>query len=258
MRSYVTAQRANQIIASGQTLQYPHAESVAPPFDDFRHRDGSPNPPSILVREVLGHINTRRRQVLDVGAGESPTGLFLAAQGHEVTALDTDADAVKWQNARAKELGLSGSFRAFRGDARELTETDRYDLVIAEMLLHFFNSFQTNNILQGIRSATRIGGINVISAYTEENPVQETLPPNDRIGLMRLGSLPLHYRQGWDEIHSAEGPASRFVARPMLGRNIGLLANIAELVAVKTVEEAAPSASNWFSVGTGGGTTYVV
>lgn len=259
MRGYVTAARANQILASGQALQYPHAEPLSAPFDGFRHPDGAPNVPSPLVREVLSHINTKRRHVLDVGAGEGSTGLFLAAHGHDVTALDTDADAVRWQNARAKELGLSETFKAFRGDARELAETDRYDLVLAEMLLHFFNSVQASNIVRAMRAATRIGGINVVSVYTEENPDEETLPPNDRIGLMRPGSLPLHYGTGWGAIRSAEGLAARFVARPELGRGIGLVADIAELVVVKNTEETAPIASGWFGAGVSSGTTsYVI
>ena len=69
--------------------------------------------------------------VLDLGAGTGRVALDLAAAGHEVTALDSDAELLDELALRARERGLEVS--AVRADARSLARIGRFSLVLAPM-----------------------------------------------------------------------------------------------------------------------------
>ena len=69
--------------------------------------------------------------VLDLGAGTGRVALDLAAAGHEVTALDSDAELLDELALRADERGLKVA--AVRADARSLARIGRFSLVLAPM-----------------------------------------------------------------------------------------------------------------------------
>jgi SAM-dependent methyltransferase len=69
--------------------------------------------------------------ILDLGAGTGRVALQLAAAGHEVTALDSDAVLLDELARRAKRRGLS--LDCVLTDARRLEGVRRFDLVIAPM-----------------------------------------------------------------------------------------------------------------------------
>jgi SAM-dependent methyltransferase len=69
--------------------------------------------------------------VLDLGAGTGRVALELAAAGHEVTALDSDAALLDELAARAEERGLNVT--CVEADARRLRPRERFALVIAPM-----------------------------------------------------------------------------------------------------------------------------
>jgi SAM-dependent methyltransferase len=69
--------------------------------------------------------------VLDLGCGTGRVALDLAERGHDVTALDSDAELVGALAARARERGLRVDTVA--GDARTLALGSRFGLVLAAM-----------------------------------------------------------------------------------------------------------------------------
>jgi SAM-dependent methyltransferase len=69
--------------------------------------------------------------ILDLGAGTGRVALELAAAGHEVTALDSDAALLDELAARAEERGLK--LTCVEADARRLRPRGRFALVIAPM-----------------------------------------------------------------------------------------------------------------------------
>jgi SAM-dependent methyltransferase len=69
--------------------------------------------------------------VLDLGCGTGRVALDLAARGHDVTALDSDAELVGALAQRARERGLRVDTVA--GDARTLALGSRFGLILAAM-----------------------------------------------------------------------------------------------------------------------------
>ena len=69
--------------------------------------------------------------VLDLGAGTGRVALDLAAAGHEVTALDSDAELLDELALRARERGLEVA--VVRADARSLGRIGPFALVLAPM-----------------------------------------------------------------------------------------------------------------------------
>jgi SAM-dependent methyltransferase len=69
--------------------------------------------------------------ILDLGAGTGRVALDLAAAGHEVTAVDSDALLLDELARRAEERGLEVA--CLNADARSLAPIGRFSLVIAPM-----------------------------------------------------------------------------------------------------------------------------
>lgn len=70
-------------------------------------------------------------RVLDLGSGTGRVALDLAARGHEVCAVDSDAGLVQALARRSRERGLR--VEAVVGDARSLALERRFGLVILAM-----------------------------------------------------------------------------------------------------------------------------
>jgi SAM-dependent methyltransferase len=81
-----------------------------------------------LWRELAGE---RPGHLLDVGCGTGRVALDLAGRGHEVTALDSDAELVRELAARARGRGLR--VEAVTADARSFSLGRRFALAIAPM-----------------------------------------------------------------------------------------------------------------------------
>jgi SAM-dependent methyltransferase len=69
--------------------------------------------------------------LLDIGAGTGRVALDLAARGHNVTALDSDADLVRELSARARTRNLR--IDTLAGDARSFELGHKVSLAIAPM-----------------------------------------------------------------------------------------------------------------------------
>jgi SAM-dependent methyltransferase len=81
-----------------------------------------------LWRKLAGQADG---PILDLGAGTGRVALDLAAAGHQITALDSDARLLDALARRAEERGLEVTCRC--ADARSLAPIGRFSLVIAPM-----------------------------------------------------------------------------------------------------------------------------
>ena len=81
-----------------------------------------------LWRELAARIGGR---ILDLGAGTGRVALDLAAAGHDVTALDSDAVLLDELARRAREGGLEVA--CLHSDARRIGSIGSFSLVIAPM-----------------------------------------------------------------------------------------------------------------------------
>jgi SAM-dependent methyltransferase len=125
--------------------------------------------------------------VLDLGAGTGRVTLDLARHGHDVTALDADADLLDELERRAGAEGLTVS--CLPGDARALTAGDPFGLIIAPMQLLQIVGGPSGRaeLLAGVAARLSPGGsfAAAISDLDEAVPAEDAQPPLPDVGERR-------------------------------------------------------------------------
>jgi SAM-dependent methyltransferase len=138
--------------------------------------------------------------VLELGAGTGRVALDLAAQGHEVTALDADAELLAELAARAKRGGVA--VETVIADARRLAlGAARFALVIAPMqFLQVLGGREARaDVLRGVAGALVPGGLfaTAVAALDDAVPPDDAEPPLPDVGERDgwvYSSLPLDVR----------------------------------------------------------------
>jgi SAM-dependent methyltransferase len=138
--------------------------------------------------------------VLELGAGTGRVALDLAAQGHEVTALDADAELLAELEARAEREGLV--VETVVADARRLAgRAARFALVIAPMqFLQIVGGREARaGVLRGVAEALVPGGLfaTAVAALDDAVPPEDAEPPLPDVGERDgwvYSSLPLDVR----------------------------------------------------------------
>ncbi len=103
-----------------------YAGEERPPWDV----DG----PTPFVRD-LAHAGEIRGCVLDAGCGTGENALYLAAQGHQVVAVDAAPAAIQKATVKSRQRGVDVTFAV--ADVRDLSELDvRFDTIIDAGLFH--------------------------------------------------------------------------------------------------------------------------
>lgn len=124
--------------------------------------------------------------VLDVGAGTGRVALDLARAGHEVTALDSEAELLAELDRRS-----GGTVRTVRADACAMDLGTRFATILVPMqtvqLLHDRAAF-----LRAARAHLEPGGVLAAAVTDELEPFEGPLVPPDRRG--RYVSQPVAVR----------------------------------------------------------------
>jgi len=149
-----------------------------------------------LWRELATQIGG---QILDLGAGTGRVALDLAAAGHEVTALDSDAVLLDELTRRAHELGLEVA--RLEADARSLGSIGSFSLVIAPMqfLQIMGGAVPRAKLLAGVAGCLAPGGTfaAAIADLDEAVAAEDAPPPVPDVGQSGnwiYSSLPLDVR----------------------------------------------------------------
>ena len=121
-------------------------------------------PNAFLAREA--RRLTPGQSVLCVADGEGRNGVFLAAQGLDVTAFDIAPNGV----AKARTLAAERHVRIDVREADILTwdwDARPYDAVVA-IFIQFLTPAQRLDVFRGIERATRPGGLLLLEGYRPE------------------------------------------------------------------------------------------
>ncbi len=123
-----------------------------------------------IVRQITKDILKYKTSgsVLDLGAGAGAQTFFLAEHGFVVTAVEKEKKKIEIMRDVAHERSLAAN--VIQADIGDFTTTEQYDVVLAAMSLHFLQAQQIPGMIVRMKSWTAPGGLNVISAYTNENP----------------------------------------------------------------------------------------
>jgi SAM-dependent methyltransferase len=137
--------------------------------------------------------------ILDLGAGTGRVALDLAAAGHDVTALDSDAVLLDELTRRALERGLEVA--PLQADARSLGSIGTFSLVIAPMqfLQIMGGAPERAKLLAGVAGCLAPGGTfaAAIADLDEAVAAEDAPPPVPDVGQSGdwiYSSLPLDVR----------------------------------------------------------------
>lgn len=126
-----------------------------------------PEPDADLVR-WFGELLDRPSRVIDLGAGPSVHGLFLAGAGHQVTAVDGVAAARDLALRLAAERGVEIDYSVADVLAWEPPESAAWDLVLDRGFLHTLEPEDRPRWLAQVRTLLRPGGSLVAKEFTAE------------------------------------------------------------------------------------------
>jgi SAM-dependent methyltransferase len=125
---------------------------------------------SLLAQQTLRLLRGRAAgRALDIGAGEGSDAIRLAKLGYDVDALEISTVGAKKIEWFAEEAGVNDKVRVVASDVQDFTPNGPYDVIICNGVLHYVEDKQS--VIELMQQATRPGGINVISLWSNYNPV---------------------------------------------------------------------------------------
>lgn len=246
MKEYLAPEVAERILETLPTLMYPNQEAnvaefslISPKYDEIKQKEIPTAAPSRLIGEAIGFIGKEPKKIIDVGSGTSKDSLYLASHGHYVTAIDHNPNSLDLAMDRAELLGISRkNFTAKFGDIRDLTADDKCDVAISTMALHFVEEHFALKALKAIQDMAVIGGLNVVSVYTENNPDGERTHRYVKY-LFKENELSISYMRGWEKIRDVEGYSRKPLERDIFIKETKvLIAHMGEIIAKKTLNLA--------------------
>lgn len=122
--------------------------------------------PDDIVKLILKY--KKKGDVLDLGVGEGRNALFLAEQGFNVTGVDISKEGIEKLKKLAKLENLN--INAINEDIRKFKFNKKYDIIISNATLHFLEKEEIEELIRKMRQNTKESGLNIISAFTKDNP----------------------------------------------------------------------------------------
>lgn len=149
--------------------------------------------PTPAIRYLLKYKSSGK--ALDLGSGEGRNSIFIAKNGFDVTAVDISKEAIKGLEKHAKKEKVK--IKTFLEDIRNFKFNKKYDVIFSTAVLHFLREDEAKKIVKKIKVNTLKNGLNLITAFTEENP-NKGFPY-----LFKKGELKSYYKD-WEIISYKE------------------------------------------------------
>ena len=122
--------------------------------------------PRQIVYDILKYKDSGT--VLDLGAGFGRHSLFLAHKGFIVTSVEQEETKLAKLKSNAEKLGVN--ITTVHSDIQGFESSQKYDVVIATMVLHFLSENEARQMIKKMRQWTNSDGLNIVSVYTDQNP----------------------------------------------------------------------------------------
>lgn len=131
------------------------------------------HPQSLLTQLTLRLLSERPAgRALDLGAGEGADAIRLALLGYQVDAVEISEVAVAKIAQFATAAGVDSRVQVTRCDIADyVPSADAYDIVICNGVLHYVSD-KTSAVAR-MQSATRVGGLNVVSLWSTYTAIPE-------------------------------------------------------------------------------------
>ena len=154
---------------------------------------------SPIVEHALEFVKSGK--ALDFGSAGGVNSFYLAEKGFDVTAVDNNSDALSELEKRNDDSDKKVTI--INSDIREFSSTDKYDIIVCTMVLHFLDGKGVDEVVHKMQSMTQESGVNVITVYTDKNE------PGKRPYLFHEDELRNLYDK-WEVVYYDEAPTMWF------------------------------------------------
>jgi len=121
-----------------------------------------------VIREYLNELNQHHiESVLDLGCGSGRISLKFAEKGIKTVGIDCTEKKISNKN-----------FSFVKKDLREFDFNEKYDLIIASLILHFFNYRKAVELINKMKDNTNKGGFNFLICMSNEDDLSKEKKEN--------------------------------------------------------------------------------
>ena len=130
------------------------------------NRKGSKTHPK-LDKVISYWIN--KKNALDLGCGAGANSIYLAKQGFEVTCVESNQNLINKFRGNFKKDNLSQKIKILKKNIKNFFPTEKYDLILALSVLHFFRMRAVRSIANRLKGALREDGVIFIRVLSNKD-----------------------------------------------------------------------------------------
>lgn len=155
-----------------------------------------PTQPNEFITRFINYVS--EGYLLDLGAGHGRHAKFASEQGFNVIAVEPDHEL-------CAVLEQIPNISVTKSDIASYHPDKEFDVIICAMVLHFLNKQEVDQAIELMQNTTKPGGINVISAYMDQNTADFMAgnPYGDHSYLLKPNELRSFY-EGWELLEYEE------------------------------------------------------
>lgn len=152
--------------------------------------------PNEFIKRFVKYVPSG--DLLDLGAGHGRHAKFASEHGFDVTVVEPD-------NELCAILEKIPDIKLIKSDLASYHPDSQFDVIICAMVLHFLSKDEVDQAIKLMQETTKPGGINVISAYTDQNTADFMAdnPYGNHGYLLKPGELKACY-EGWEILEYEE------------------------------------------------------
>jgi cyclopropane fatty-acyl-phospholipid synthase-like methyltransferase len=149
------------------------------------------------IVEMLSVDLPRKSTVLDLGTAEGRNAIYLAKQGHIVTAVDFSKEGIKKAERRAHMNNVH-----INTIVTDITDSDfvaslgTYDSILALNVLQFLTPDDSEVALSYIKEKTRPGGFVALSSFRGQHPKYKKFEDFELKNIFNDWKR-IHYKESW-------------------------------------------------------------
>ncbi len=155
--------------------------------------------------------------ILDLGCGQGRNATYLYSQGHHVTALDKNVDAINHLQTVIKTENAGERFQAHVYDIESAILSDHYDLIISTVVFQFLKRNRLSHVIEDMHAHTKKHGYHFIIAPVSSSefpcPIEfpSTFAPQELLNYYSHWQI-CDYREQFGTFHRKDSSGKPFEA----------------------------------------------